>query len=226
MIALAWAGILGGFVPDVRQHIRSHAAPYPIVVYFHAAAFAGWLVFLTMQALLIRAHQRRLHAHLGIVGAMLAGSMAVLGPWAALVVDKIQLGTPAGDPSFLSVQLIDLVEFSGLALAALLLNTTPRAHKTLMLLATLSIIDAGFGRIVGTTLETRFGIHAWSFVGDVFLGGDLLMLAIGAYDLATRHRLYPAYVAGFLWILAGQTAATWLYLSPSWKSVALGLIRR
>jgi hypothetical protein len=47
-------------------------------------------------------------------------------------------------------------------LAALLLNTNVGgAHKRLML-ATLVIADAGFGRITGMTLENRFDVNTWS----------------------------------------------------------------
>jgi hypothetical protein len=45
--------------------------------------------------------------------------------------------------------------------AVLLLITNAGAHKRLML-ATLVIADAGFGRITGKTLENRFGVNPWS----------------------------------------------------------------
>jgi hypothetical protein len=47
---------------------------------------------------------------------------------------------------------------------------------------------------------------------------------LGAYDLATRKRLHPAYVAGAAWILANELAAAWLYFSPAWKPISLKLL--
>jgi hypothetical protein len=193
------------------------------VVHFHAAAFFGWLTLLTVQVLLIGAGRRRLHATLGIVGAMLAGTMVVLGPLTALVMDRWHLGTPESDPAFLSTQLTDIACFAGLVLAALLLNTTSSVHKRLMLLATLALADAGFGRIMGVTFESRFGINPWSVFGD-FYGNDLLVIAIGVYDWLTRRRLYPVYVKGVVWILTWQVLAIWLYLTPAWKPIALRMI--
>jgi hypothetical protein len=223
LIALIWAGIIGGFAPEIAHHLSSHSRPYPVVVHFHAAAFFGWLTLLTVQVLLIGAGRRRLHATLGIVGAMLAGTMVVLGPLTALVTDRWHLGTPESDPAFLSTQLTDIACFAGLVLAALLHNTTASAHKRLMLLATLALADAGFSRIMGVTLESRLGVNPWSVFGDVY-GNDLLVIAIGVYDWLTRRRLYPVYVKGVVWILAWQVLAIWLYLTPAWKPIALRMI--
>ena len=33
----------------------------------------------------------------------------------------------------------------------------------------------------------------------------LLFLGIGAYDLITRRRLHPAYLAGLVWVLAMES---------------------
>ena len=57
-----------------------------------------------------------------------------------------------------------------------------------------------------------------------YLGVSLLVLALGAYGLVTRRRLYPAYVFGAIWILSWQFIAKWLYVSPWWKGVALHLL--
>jgi hypothetical protein len=60
------------------------------------------------QVLLIGAGRRRLHMKLGIAGAMLAGTMVVLGPLTALVTQRWQLGTPDSYPAFLSTQVTDI----------------------------------------------------------------------------------------------------------------------
>jgi hypothetical protein len=58
----------------------------------------------------------------------------------------------------------------------------------------------------------------------LYLGSDLLMLALGAYDLATRGRLHPAYIAGVLWSIALQFTGLMLLHSASWKALSLHLI--
>jgi hypothetical protein len=53
-----------------------------------------------------------------------------------------------------------------------------------------------------------------------------LILGLGAYDLITRGRLLPAYVAGAVGIATIQAGAISLYLNPLWKPIASSLIAR
>ena len=52
----------------------------------------------------------------------------------------------------------------------------------------------------------------------------MLILGVGAYDLITRRRLHPAYVAGLAWAAAMEATALALYFNASWKPVAAHLI--
>ena len=225
-VALFWLGILMGFVPDVIQHVQKHKPPYPLIVHFHAAAFVGWLALVTTQVLLIRARRTDLHRKLGVAGVFLAIAMVVLGPVTALVVDHYRLGTPDSDPPFLSVQLFDIIGFAGMAAAAIALRAYPSAHKRLMLLALLSIVDAGFARWLGDPMTKLLGNGFWPFVAESYLANVILIFGIGGYDLVTRRRLHPAYLAGAAWVLATQMTAAWLYVSPFWKPIALNIIGR
>jgi hypothetical protein len=49
-----------------------------------------------------------------------------------------------------------------------------------------------------------------------YVGTWLLVVAVGAYDLATRRRLHPAYAAAGIWILANEALAMWLFHQPFW----------
>jgi len=44
------------------------------------------------------------------------------------------------------------------------------------------------------------------------------------YDLATRARLHPAYLAGVVWMIALQITALVLLGNPTWKALSLHLI--
>lgn len=50
------------------------------------------------------------------------------------------------------------------------------------------------------------------------------MLGVGLYDLATRGRLHPAYVAAFGWCVANEMAAAWLYYQPWWGNITRHLV--
>jgi hypothetical protein len=223
-VLLIWLGISMGFGPQIARHFAQNQPAYPLIVHVHAAAFVGWLVLLTTQVLLIRTRKLELHRTLGIAATVLAGAMIVLGPATALIVQHLQLGTSHSDPAFLSVQLCDILAFAVLIIPAFLYRSQPAVHKRLILLATLYISDAGFARWFGNMAEAAWGDGFWGQAGQLYLGNDLLILGLGAYDLITRRRLHPAYVAGTACIAAIQAMAIGLYLNPLWKPVALRLI--
>jgi len=222
-VAIIWVGILAGFVPEMVEHARSNAPPYPTIIHVHGVTFVSWLLLLTIQALLIRNRQMRLHRRLGLAAAILAPTMVVVGLVTSLTIDRLEMSTSKADPAFLSIQLFDLLEFGTLAIAALAARKLPSAHKRLILLATLSIADAGFARWLGSSLHFGEGV-LFSYV-ELFLPTGLLVLGIGGYDLMTRRRLHPAYVAGAALIVTGQLTACWLYHDASWTAVATGVIR-
>ena len=224
-VLLIWAAILIGFVPEIVAHVRSGAPPFPPILHVHGAAFVGWLVLLTVQTLLIRNRRIILHRKLGIAGAALAVVMVPLGIATALTMQKMRLGQPGPGAPFFSVQLIDMIEFGGLAAAAISARKLPSAHKRLILLATLSIADAGFARWLGIWLYGYLGEGVWRFFIELFGGSDLLVLGLGAYDWVTRKRLHPAYLFGAAWLLTCQLTASWLYYSPAWKTLATGMIQ-
>jgi hypothetical protein len=220
--ALAWAGILTGFGPEVVQHVQTHAKPYPLIVHFHAAAFMGWLVLFTVQILLIRTRRLTVHRSLGFAMVGLAGIMMVLGPATALIADHAKIGTPAADPGFLSIQFTDIVAFVGLVSAAVLLRNDASAHKRLILLATLYITDAGFGRFLFKLGIT--GTDTASMWGSLYLGSTALILGAGVYDMITRKRLHPVYLPALAWVAAMQTVALVPYANPAWKTLAASWI--
>lgn len=106
----------------------------------------------------------------------------------------------------------------------LVLRREPSAHKRLILLATFYIADAGYSRRLAPIASHSLG-HSFAarFMG-AYLGTDLLLLALGAYDLISRKRLHPAYIAGSLWMLACQFGGMSLYRLPAWKPIALAII--
>jgi hypothetical protein len=224
LVAFIWLGILMGFVPEMLAHARLHQPAYPLIVHVHAAVFVGWLILLTVQTLLIRRRHVGLHRRLGVLGAALAAVMVVVGPATAIVMQRVHFGTTESDPPFVAIQFTDIIAFAGLAAAAILWRHHSAAHKRLILLATLYISDAGFARWLAPGLIAHLGNGFWPTLPELYLANDTLVLALGAYDLATRRRLHPAYVAGVAWIFVNQVTAAALYQMPAWKQVALKII--
>lgn len=225
MVVLLWLGILMGFVPDIIGRVRAHHL-FPAVVYFHGVVFVCWLGLLTAQVLLIRSRRVDLHRELGMAGTALYGAMVVLGIVTSVVVDHELFATPHGDPSFLSIQLADMLAFSVLGGLAIALRKSPDAHKRLIILATIFIADAGFSRWWAPGLEKLLGDGHFGNWAQIYLSDFLLVAMIGAYDLFSRRRLYAAYIFGAAWGLGVEIVAVWLYMSAWWKPVATALIGR
>jgi hypothetical protein len=226
-VGLIWLGILLGFVPDMIRHVTQNKAAYPLAVHLHAAAMVGWLGLLTTQVLLIRGGRADIHRKLGLAGVALAVAVVVLSPIAAVVTDQNRLLGPNPDPAFLSVQLLDIVAFAGAVTAAIAFRAKAAAHKRLILLATLCLVDAGFTRIWGRrAVYAGLGGGFWAFMVSVYAGNLVLIAGIGVYDLITRRRLHPAYVAGGAWVVGLLMLAGVLYVNPGWTPVARTIIGR
>jgi uncharacterized membrane protein len=225
-LILLLAGVVTGFGWDVIDRAAKHTANWPIVVHIHAFFFVLWLAFLTAQILLVRNKRTDLHRKLGWYGAGLAAIMLAMGIAVSWFMDIRALGTPQADPQFLSIQLNDLIDFPVLVTAGILLRNESPAHKRLLLLATAAITDAGFARIMFQVAPHWFTHGFVKTFAVAYIGNDLVILALGAYDLITRRRLHWAWMAGAGFIFATQLIAIWLYLSPAWKTVALHMLGR
>jgi hypothetical protein len=223
LAGLIWLGIVMGFGPVILKHLQT-GQPYPLIIHFHAAFFVGWLLLMTTQVLLIRVRRPDLHRKLGIAGMAMAPVMVVLGTAAGIIVERINFGTALSRPPFMAIEFTDMLAFAGLAGAAFVLRGNASAHKRLILLATFYITDAGYSRWLAPSIRSILGHDFLGTFTGLYLGPDLLLLAMGGYDLVTRKRLHPAYIAGSLWMLACQLGGVSLYRLPEWKPVALAII--
>ena len=215
-LLLIWTAILMGFGPGAIKQFGGEGQPRPLHLHLHAAAFFGWLVLLTVQFALVRSGQVRLHRLLGTAGIGLAALMVVIGLWTAIesVPGRLARGS---NPGFMAVPFMDLILFSGLITAAMLLRKDRSAHPRLILLATLQLTGAGFGRWLGKTIGPMVSdlgpLGGWiGLYGLVFTG----VAAIGLYDLATRGRFHRVYLPAVSFILVGQAVATLLVKNEAW----------
>ena len=161
--------------------------------------------------------------------------MAVLGLMTAIITEKLKFGTPFADTRFLSVMFADMIAFGGLIAAGIRLRRSPEARKRSILVATLVLTDAGFGRWLSPRIGAWLGQRnywqfqtlwdgAWPFARFQLLPAYVLIAAAGIFDLLTRKRLHPAYAGAIGWRLALHLPAGWLYFQPFWNKAALRII--
>lgn len=235
MLLAIWAALLSGFIYNNVTKLLAGRFTYPWIVHIHALFFTGWLFFFTAQIIWVRRAQVATHRKFGMFGAALAACMVILGVMTAIMTEQIKFGTEASDARFLSVMLGDMIVFGGLVTASILSRRNPPAHKRLMLMATLVLTDAGFGRWLSPSITAWLGERnywdiqtladgAWPFIRFQLLPAWTLIAALGIFDLITRKRLHPAYIRAVLACLPIHLLAGWLYFQPFWKTIALHII--
>jgi hypothetical protein len=211
-----WLAILLGFGIDMVKRAHSGALHFALIVHLHVLAYTGWLVLLAVQVWLVRTKRLRIHKQLGWAALVLLPAMLILGPATAYygVADNPYM--PDKWISWLSVNYTNAVGSIMLLTVGFLMRRNPAAHKRLMIMGTIAVTEPGFSRIWMDFLEARVGDGYVGFYISTYIGTLLLVIAVGAYDLATRRRLHPAYIAAALWIFANEALADWLFHQPWW----------
>ena len=218
-LGLIWIGMIAGFGLDGPRF--RHQIPAPgTLIYIHAAVFTVWLVILTAQVLLVVSDRVAVHRKLGWFAAGWACLMLVLGPWAAMVSKG---AAPAGpnSPQFLSVQFGDISAFAVLLLWGITLRRNPAAHKRVMVLATIAILDPGYARLAGHLFPQAQSSVTWFF--EMFYGNLILIALMAAWD-AYRGRLMKQFAAGAAGLVAVECLQAFLYYWGPWKSFTTGLL--
>ena len=91
------------------------------------------------------------------------------------------------------------------------------AHKRLLFLATMVIIQAAIDRIHWLP-ELGLG---YPYVDFLYL--DLLIIPLVAYDFVTRGAIHGITVIGSAVIITEQLAVSWLWGSPAWHRFWFGI---
>lgn len=223
LLILLWFGIASGFGLDLPSFFAETPSA-PRIVHFHAVVFVGWMVFLTVQILSIRNRHVAWHRRWGAFGAGLATLMLAVGPATAIAVDRQGWFFHHKQPNFLAVQLGDLVSFGVLVAFALAFRKRPSTHKRLMLMATIALSAAGWARLEGALDHNHWPKGLIYDFPQLYYGSVILLAAVAAYDLATRRRLHPAFLAGATFILGMETLEVLLWRSDAFTPIARHII--
>jgi hypothetical protein len=205
-----------GFAPTYYLKSAYGTPALSALYHVHGLLFTAWMLLLIAQAALVAARRTPLHRRIGTGGGVLAAAMVP----AALAV-TIDLGrrgatVPGLSPvEFMIVPFATVIVFPALVGAALWLRRQPEAHKRLMLIATMELTPAGFGR---WPVLVPYGPLGFFGVNDVFI------LAIAAYDWATRGRVHPATIWGGLFLVGSQVLRIVLGGTPAWQNFGRWLI--
>lgn len=223
-VAIIWAAIVLGFGLDSFKKFNAGKLDYPWPVHAHALIFGGWLLLFTAQVLAIRSGNVARHRRTGRLALAFLPLMLVAGPWASLAMDGLKFGHPKIAFPFMAIQFTNVIGAGVLIAAGIIKRGDAAAHKRLMLMSILVLTEPGLSRIYAHNLSDLLGEGLWQFWVTTYVGTFILMVGVGAYDLATRGRLHSVYVAAFAWALFTEFLATWLYYAPWWSAVTTGLL--
>ena len=191
-------------------------APMTVLVQTHAVLFTAWVVLFIVQTALVARHKLAMHRRIGVAGAVLAASMVVVAPLAAIKMAARGTAPEGIDPlSFLMVPLGDMFLFAVFVTAALGIRANREAHKRLMLLAYVSIIAAAAARLPGV-----LPLGPLAFFGIAFV---FILIGI-IYDIVSRHRVHPVYLWGGGLLVLSVPLRFVISTTDAWKSVARSLI--
>ena len=177
-------------------------------VKFHVLAFISWILLFLTQTVLVASNRTDLHRRLGIAGAVLAVLMIALTVQISLDVFWQGRAKPALDATafqsfvFYVVPHVDVILFTIFVTAGVLLRRKSAAHKRLMFLATIALLEAVADRL---PFLWRGGRYAHYLVQDLFVAAGMI------HDLTSRRRLNPVYIWGGLLILIFPPGALFLY---------------
>lgn len=211
--------VLIGFGPTYYTKVFSPApmstfsgAPMTLLVHAHGVLFSAWVLLFIMQTTLVAQHRVAIHRRIGIAGALLAGSMVVVGTLTALRMAARGSAPPGIDPlSFALIPLSDMIFFAVFVAAALRLRANREAHKRLMLLAYVSIVAAAVARLPGV-----LPLGPLAFFGLAFV---FILVGI-IYDIVSRRRVHPVYIWGGGVLALSVPLRLVVSGTNAWKSLA------
>jgi len=213
MVVVLWATVLFGFAKTyfLAGMVR---APLPnMLIQLHGAAFTLWMVLLAVQVGLVSIRKVQWHRRLGVAGFGLACAMLVLGLLAAT--DALRRGSaPLGldAKTFYVIPLSSIMVFSLLVFFAWRARRRPVAHKRLILIATIGIMDAAVGRWPVAFFQTY--PKAQDLVPFAFL------LVVMLYDLFSLRKIQKSTLWASLFVIVVHLTRVPIGFTPVWHAFA------
>lgn len=191
-------------------------------VLVHGGASSAWVALFLAQSWLIAARNRRLHMKLGWSAVVIAGTTA--GSGVVLAVLSVRLSPNfvfwgMEYSQFLLVMLMEMFVFAGFVTVGLWFRRRPGIHRSMLLLASLSILAGATVRM--PVFIPVFGDSRWPGIfGPIFALGAVLLVV----RCAVTRSLDRSLAAGYAVLVVLYVAAGELALTAPWQRLAQGLL--
>ena len=187
------------------------------IVHVHGIVMTAWVLLFVTQISLVATRRTKIHQRLGVLGAILAALVVIVGILTALYAAARDASPGPPALSFLIIPLGDMLIFSILIGLALYFRRKLDVHKRLMLLAAINVLTPAIARI-----PLDFIINGGPLV---FFGlTDLCLLACVAFDTFKHRRLHPVFLWGTVFVIAMQPLRLLLAGTDAWIGFAAALV--
>src|ERR1700704_1119998 len=217
-----------GFAPTYWLPMASGSFSSTPVVHFHGMLFFAWTLYFAFQTWLAASGRTARHRSLGLIGVSLATAMTIFGFLVAVNAMKqsAAIGQTDAGIAFVIVPLSGILFFAVVLTLAIAARARPEIHKRLMLLASISLLDAAVARWFLTFLAPPgpLGPPPVPVTIAPALVAYLLLVAAMVFDWRTRGRPHPVYVYGGIALVAVKLLNWPISTTPLWHSFAGGIL--
>ncbi len=218
MAIAAVAAVFAGFARTYYLRSQFQASSLPLYLHVHGLVFTIWISFFVVQTTLVAAGRTDVHRRLGWVGAGWAVLMVVVASTAAILSGRRSVAAGQADDAraFFAVPVFSMVVFVILIACAVYWRHRPETHKRLMLLATISILDAAVARWPLALVN----LTPWAYYAIT----DVFIVVAATYDAASHKRISTVYIAGGLLVVSAQVLRDAIGGTGAWHAFARLLI--
>jgi hypothetical protein len=232
MAVICLAVAVLGFAPTYFMPLATGKFASPPIVHVHGILFFSWTVFFCTQTWLVASGKPMAHREWGILGVAIATGM-VFSVFATTIfrINQLEpLGMGHAIRAFSWVQISGMAFFASVVAIAIVKVRNPELHKRLMLLATISLLDAPIARWFLTFLAPpapagHVGPPPVIATVPPAAVADLLLIAVIAYDWRIRGKPHPVYLIGGAVLVVIQFTRPLFAATPLWDSMAIAMGR-
>lgn len=212
-----------GFMPSFFLPLVQGGFVRPPIFFIHGLLFFGWTLFFCAQTWLAAKGRTLAHREWGVLGAAFAAAMAF--SVIAVVTTRLNQTPPIpagpGSASFAWVDVSGMLFFLTCLALAFARTRQPEVHKRLMLLGTLSLLNAPIARWSGVLFGDHQGPPGSFLEATWFnLVAIGLMLIPILNDARATRRISPVYLVGVPIYAVMNLTVPLVWNTPAWLSVA------
>jgi len=207
-----------GFAPTYFLRGSYQTTSLPTYLQVHGFLFTTWIGLFIAQTSLVAVRRTNVHRRLGWAMAALAVVMVVVGTTAGIwsMRRQVDAGFVKEAQAFLTTPLFSMMAFAGFVGAAIVRRRDSQIHKRLMLLATISILDAAVARLPLEFLRAS----SWNYLPTT----DVFLLTAILYDVVSRRTVHAPYVWGGLVLIIEQALRIPVGETAAWQALAGAII--